>query len=71
MKKVFAVLSVAAMFAFVGCSKEKDCTCTGYVDNEPVPESNESIHIEEGDCEDMNTTEDYMGYIVSVKCVED
>ena len=71
MKKVFAVLSVAAMFAFVGCSKEKDCKCTGYVDGQAVPESAETIHIEEGDCEDMNESEDYMGYTVSVKCVEE
>ena len=80
MKKIIAILSVAAIFAFVGCSKEKDyntgynkgkyCNCIGYVDGQAVPESAETIYIEEGDCEDMNESEEYRGYTVSVECTE-
>ena len=70
MKKVFAVLSVAAMIAFVGCSKEKDCECKGYLDGQYVEGSTNTGTIEDGDCEDLNSTEDYMGYTVSVKCKE-
>ena len=80
MKKKLAILSVAAMFAFVGCSKEKDnnigynkgkyCNCIGYVDGQAVSWDAETIYIEEGDCEDMNESEEYMGYTVSVECTE-
>ena len=65
MKKVFAVLSVAAMIAFVGCSKEKDCKCTAYMDG--VAMASETGTIEDGDCEDMNYSEDG----VVVKCEEE
>ncbi len=58
MKKLILLAFVAAMFAFVGCSKTRTCNCVTKqsFDGEQIV-TNTTLTIDKGKCEDMNATQ--------------
>jgi len=72
MKKLLFV-AVLGVIVLSSCSKAKDCTCvlsytgTGATGMTPVTTA---VHIEDGECADMNTTTTVSGLTQTMVCTE-
>ncbi|MDD2205482.1 MAG: hypothetical protein PHU62_09435 [Bacteroidales bacterium] len=68
MKRNVLVLlgTVALVFAFSSCNKERECVCKTYVND--IQTTSSTITIDEGKCKDHNSSVTILGVTTEVKC---
>ncbi len=69
MKRLALLLGVLTVIAFSSCSKEKDCECTTTQTGQTDPIITQ-VHIDDGDCSDMNITQTVGSIEQKMECVE-
>ncbi len=71
MKKLMMAFSVVALMgsaALTSCNSEKDCECV--TTSNGTEQGRTTVTIEDGDCEDSNTTSSAGGTELKVTCTE-
>lgn len=70
MKKLSFILGVLVVIAFSSCSKEKECKCVTHYEGVSMDDVTTTMTIDEGDCDDGNSTTTTAGVTVTMTCTE-
>lgn len=70
MKKLALFAAVAFALSATSCNKEKDCECVSSYSDGSLPDVTQDITIEDGDCDDMNSSVETFGVTLTTTCTE-